>query len=360
MSRVLVPTVAALALLALAPSSAEARERTRWRHRDVGARIGAPAARSAVAAAVAAPTPITVYLRRGGATLTHGWDDSAAGRSELVPPGETVRVPAFAGGDRAWQRLVGCVADAYGDFAVDVVDERPASGSYILAVVGGTASLLGHGDEVSGVAPWNGEVLRDAVVYVFADELDGDDEQLCVTATHEIGHALGLDHAVRCDDPMSYLWGCGEKRFRDVDAPCGEEEARPCEDGGTQNSYRHLAAAVGLRSRDRAGDGELLPTGWNVDADQALAADEPVALDEAPPRGRRGRGGDGRARWRGTGSADDDRRRGGGRRGRPTPVAASPDELAAAVAAALDELAAALGGDLEALAREPASRARPT
>jgi hypothetical protein len=64
--------------------------------------------------------------------------------------------------------------------------------------------------------------------------------------------ALGLDHTFKCGDIMSYfLDRCGARKFMDVDAPCGEFSARVCGDGSkTQNSYRMIVNAVGLRQAD--------------------------------------------------------------------------------------------------------------
>lgn len=45
---------------------------------------------------------------------------------------------------------------------------------------------------------------------------------------------------------MTYLTGCGRKRFTDLNVPCGEYEPRACACGGAStNSHRKLIAAVG-------------------------------------------------------------------------------------------------------------------
>jgi hypothetical protein len=204
----------------------------------------------------AAPaTGVTIFLNRDGGTLAGGWDDSASDVSSVaLNAGGDVTVPAWRGGDRRWKQVTACVRERFGDFEVDVVTERPRGGDYIMVMVGGRADLLGYPDSVGGVAPYTGEVLRRAVGYVFAEGYDHDVENTCVGILHEAGHMLGLDHAYLCEDPMSYLWGCGEKRFQDADAYCGEGDARSCGSGDTtQNSYRRLAALVGLR------DGEVAP-----------------------------------------------------------------------------------------------------
>ena len=202
--------------------------------------------------------PVTVYLRRGGGTLQAGWDDSSRDISSLASrtdDGE-VTIPAWRGGDRRWRAVTACVVERFGPFAIDVVTERPARGDYIMVMVGGRSSLLGYPRHVSGVSPFTGDVMPGGVSFVFSENLRNDVEGTCTSILHEAGHALGLDHAYLCEDPMSYLYGCGEKTFQDQDAACGEDEPRACNtDDGTQNSYRHLARVVGLRKgRPQAAD----------------------------------------------------------------------------------------------------------
>ena len=203
------------------------------------------------ATALARPTPVTVYLRRDGGTLTAGWDDSRADVSSLAwqgDGGESVTIPKWRGGDRKWKRVAACVRARFAAFAIDIVEKRPAAGDYIMVMVGGRSDLLGYGDPVAGVSPYTGEVVSRAVSFVFPENIRNDVEGTCTSILHEVGHTLGLDHAYLCEDPMSYLFGCGKKTWQDADAECGVDEPRDCGNGAaTQNSYRQLAAAVGLR-----------------------------------------------------------------------------------------------------------------
>ncbi len=187
--------------------------------------------------ASAASGPVVVFLERNGQRVETDEGD--------------ITIPKFGGGDRVWKGIVGCVADHFAPFQVEVVDRKPGRGEFITAVVGGRASQFGLDDEnTNGVGPYDGSVLRTAQVYVFSKTSgERDVANLCAVTAHEVAHALGLDHSTTCGDIMSYhLDACGPRRFLDVDDPCGEDAERMCANGDeTQSSYGRLAALVGLK-----------------------------------------------------------------------------------------------------------------
>ena len=210
----------------------------------------------------AAPRAVTVFLEREGRIVERD--------------GEEVIIPAFGGGDRAWSKIVACVTRQFSPFRVEVVDRRPGRGDFITAVIGGRASQLGLDDDsTNGVGPYNGRVIRNAYVYIFSQVGSGERDvaNLCAVTVHEVSHSLGLDHTYKCGDVMSYfLDRCGPRRILDVEAPCGETRARRGANGQrTQNSYRQLAARVGLRDE---------PDPWE-DADAGELDEEPAEPPEA-------------------------------------------------------------------------------
>lgn len=198
-----------------------------------------------------------IYLNREGARLRPGRDDATHNRSSLVKHSRLpyLDVPAFAGRPNAWDTFVECVRSKFEPFDVEVVDQRPVDGSYVMAVVGGTADILGKSDvghrhrHSTGLAPYNGVPIRNAVVLVFSRALHENVRDTCYTAAMEIAHAYGLDHAHHCKDLMTYLPGCAPKQFLDREVRCGEHEPRDCMNGRpTQSSFAHLREVLGLRA----------------------------------------------------------------------------------------------------------------
>ena len=191
-----------------------------------------------------------VYLNRQGAKLSGGVDDSHMNVSSVVKGAalEEVTIPPFAGSERRWKEIVNCIKKQYDRFDVEFVEERPAKGGYVMAVFGGTPSLLKAGKRVGGLAPFNTQAIEDPVVFIFSRALAEQTRPVCETAAMEIAHTYGLDHEHTCKDPMGYLGGCGARWFQDKEYPCGEHKERECADGKpTQNSVARLLAVLGPR-----------------------------------------------------------------------------------------------------------------
>ncbi len=212
------------------------------------------------------PEPARViYLNREGARLGAGTDDSSHNVSSIVERAglSHADVPAFRGSKRRWDRIVGCVRDRFSAYDVRVVDQRPVNEPYVMVMVGGTPEILDGGEREeeedghdhshsTGLAPFNGQVIADAVVLVFSRKLRENVRRTCETISMEVAHAYGLDHAMHCGEIMSYLRPCGRRRFRDDDLPCGEHEPRKCDGslGTTQNSHQRLMDIWGPADED--------------------------------------------------------------------------------------------------------------
>ena len=191
-----------------------------------------------------------IYMARSGVELRPGDDYAAQGVSSVLANAgnKPVKTRAFNGGDAKWKSIMTCVKKMFSPFDVVVTDERPTDDQFMMVVVGGKPADIGvtDGHHVSGLAPFNGEVIPRAVVFAFSTTVNNEPRAVCETIAMEVAHAYGLDHGYLCKDVMTYLRGCGAKSFVDADVPCGESKKRACEGGAkTQNSYRELMSVLG-------------------------------------------------------------------------------------------------------------------
>ena len=187
----------------------------------------------------------TVYLNREGGTYTYGWPDDAATNQSSIIAVDRTSVSPFQHGDPSWNEIALCLVRIFEPYDVHVTEEDPGDSVHVEAVIGGDPMEVGLWPSVAGFAPFDCQPLPNSIVFVFTS-WTSDTDPICKTAAQEIGHAFGLDHEILCDDPMTYLDGCGQAAFQDEDASCGEWNPRPCWCGGeTQNSHERLLELVG-------------------------------------------------------------------------------------------------------------------
>lgn len=195
----------------------------------------------------------TIFLEKRAIDLRPGTDDAPNGVSSVLANArnKATRLPGWKGSATAWTKVVACVRDMFEPFDVVVTDTRPSHQDFVLVVVGGKPGDIGMASKhVGGLAPFSGAVIAKPVVYAFSAALDHDVRAICETIAMEVAHAYGLDHGYECKDVMTYLTGCGAKKFVDKDVRCGEKKPRTCEGGkATQNSYRHLIDVLGARPK---------------------------------------------------------------------------------------------------------------
>jgi MYXO-CTERM domain-containing protein len=230
------------------------------------------------------PGPLrrTLYMNRFGGTYTQGNDNSATNTS-IVPNGSGT-VSAWSYGDQAWQSLMSCVRDMYARFDIEITEVDPGNTDHIESVVGGTPGQVGQPNYVGGVAPVNGDcsVVERGIVFTFAGVYQGDIQAICETVAQESAHALGLDHEFLCEDPMTYLGGCGAKTFQDINAQCGENGPRVCMCGDqTQNSVQILYDVLGPAQTDTTSPSVDISNPVNGSVVQPGFAVEVLASDNA-------------------------------------------------------------------------------
>jgi hypothetical protein len=195
---------------------------------------------------VAASAPAVVYLNRLGGTYSPGANDSATNRSSIVSRSYTI--PAYSRGDASWTRVVACVREQFAAYNVAITEVEPGAGNYVEAVVAGHPSQIGLQSGIGGIAPidtYSCRPIERAIAFVFERNL-GNDQHLCEIVAHEVGHTISLEHEYKCQDPMTYLTGCGNKTFQNSSEWCGTYAAERCAcRGGQQNTHAALLNLLG-------------------------------------------------------------------------------------------------------------------
>lgn len=189
----------------------------------------------------------TIYMNRNGGVYTPGFNDSRTNRSSIAL--QTTSIDPWNVSEQGWQQVMSCVQDIFAPYNVVVTDVDPGSAPHIESVVAGRPQDLDLEPGVAGVSPFtnNCSIIDNSIVFTFAGILGTDYQFICEVAAQEIAHSFGLDHEYLCEDPMTYLSGCGAKTFQNVDAQCGEFSPRQCYcNGSKQNSVEMLTQRIGL------------------------------------------------------------------------------------------------------------------
>jgi hypothetical protein len=207
----------------------------------------------------------TIYLNpcRGGCVVGNKRTNPYTNESTVARTPGTLE--EFPFGETDWNNLVQCVKHAYELYDVTVTTDEPEFGTdHVEVLVAGSPTALGFGKGTLGISPLSSDCspLRNVMSFVFAEaHATGSRAELCATVVHESGHLFGLDHALQCRDPMTYLVACGEKAFLNTEFPCGEfRKTRFCRCSDSQNSHVKLMNELGPSGR------AARPSGVNISA----------------------------------------------------------------------------------------------
>jgi hypothetical protein len=223
----------------------------------------APALADASPSVDAMPAPATtIYLNFGGQLVQVGDVDNASqNKSQLITEATTITAfdaSAFtntAPQDEFVAAVVEQVRAYYEPYDVAVVTERPASGGYAMAVIGGNPQDVGLlactdpdpacslGTAWLDCAPFPstepGDLIYNengdgAIVFVFAEvfakfserTLEESVKRIAATTAHELGHSFGLAHVLgdTClmnRDSTGLATGFCSAPFNQEDGHCG-------------------------------------------------------------------------------------------------------------------------------------------
>lgn len=161
------------------------------------------------AGVVAACSKRTVYLNFDGQKLTRGASDATLNQASWMTIAEGTAPPYLAGTtgrDAAITRIADGVRSQLSQFPITVATTRPATGSYVMIVFGGSADLVGSnfGGAVNQLDC--GDTRPNDVAWI-SDNLTG--QRAINTAIGAIGFGLGLTATLDPRDCMcSWDNGC--------------------------------------------------------------------------------------------------------------------------------------------------------
>lgn len=256
----------------------------------------------------AAPTgPRVIYLNKNGGTynVIGGATDASTNTANTIAAGDgrthmgAVIPPIDAVFD--WNHIVQCVRTQYKPYNVIITETEPTSGNYIEAVVGGDGASTGWSASsgILGVASADNfcGVTEKGIAFSFAHNHIGiakQDDELCATVAHEVGHLLALEHEILAADTMSYVpfASSPSKSFVDMNSHCGTDPqdqgnctCMTTAAGEMTDSALRLTQFVGLRPTETnpptldvtaPGDSVTLPPSFIVTAD----ASDDTAMDQ--------------------------------------------------------------------------------
>jgi hypothetical protein len=155
----------------------------------------------------ASGAPTILFLNYDGVNIQQSGSSDASQNASFIGAGT---IPPFEGDQNTKDQVTALVKQLYARYNIQIVTQRPASGNYDMAAIGGTPENIGMGSGgIIGVAPMdcNNEMPQD-IAFTFAGSIKsygGNYVQIVAeTIAHETGHTYGLPHSNDGCDLMSY------------------------------------------------------------------------------------------------------------------------------------------------------------
>lgn len=197
---------------------------------------------------VVQPDPWIIFVNFDGAMLTAGMD-SAQNNVTQIPGLEGMFAP-YGDGDKRSAVVQAVIAD-WAAYNMQIVDQRPDTGEYVMNMTGPTNPF---GGGVLGIAPVDCFNMQTHSNITFAFHSVDDMFSAPITATtigQEVAHSFGLEHVDQPADIMNPYNAGGDPTFIDECIPivggatCGPQHTANCPDGLEQNAHQELLAMFG-------------------------------------------------------------------------------------------------------------------
>jgi hypothetical protein len=201
----------------------------------------------------ATPSLRVLYLNFGGVELTRSRADDATSDLTAIDNLARTHPPHF--GSFGCETVAEVVAEHFAPFELDIVCERPDTGSYTMVVVSSPEELPG-GRELHRQAPppdcGNTNESNVGLVEVAAGA-SVDAETVAVAVSHVAGITYGLDEGHDFPLDLASFDASADATWFDMcfpifdDLSCPERNLANCGAEDLQNSYLELAAVLGER-----------------------------------------------------------------------------------------------------------------
>ncbi len=194
------------------------------------------------------PDPWVIFVNFDGETLTEGMD-SAQDNITQVPLMGGEFAP-YGEGDKRGAVMQAVMAD-WAAYNMLVVDERPASGEYVMNLTGPTNPF---GGGVLGIAPvdCSNQQTHSNITYAFHSADDMFSAPITATTIgQEVAHSFGLEHVDEPNDIMNPYNAGGDPTFIDEciqivgQLACPDQHMVECGEPTAQNAHQELLTLFG-------------------------------------------------------------------------------------------------------------------